>query len=89
MTNATVKPIADPQDAGERRGEDFAELLSVLADLAVRVRSQRERVAALASGGDERVRAAAEHLAELENHAREVHAEAAAVHNELQVARLV
>lgn len=88
MTNATVKPIAEPADA-TAEGEDLAELLTVLADLAVRVRRQRERVAVLAEGGDERVQTAAAHLAELEEHAREVHAEAARVHNELQNARLV
>jgi hypothetical protein len=91
VTKPNVVPIAQLIHAAEReeRADGFGELLGTLADLTVAVRKERERLERIAAGGDARVDAAAQKLAELEQHAREVGSEAASVHWELQRARLI
>lgn len=89
MTSATVTPINDKRHSDPRGSDEFAELLATLADLAVKARNQRERLARQTPAGDARVRDALEHLADLERHARDVGAEAARVRHELQHARLI
>ncbi|MCA1689014.1 MAG: hypothetical protein LC720_00740, partial [Actinobacteria bacterium] len=73
----------------EAAADEFGELLTALADLAVGARRQRERLARLEAADDGRVRRAVEHLEELERHAHEVGVEAVRVRHELQHARLL
>jgi hypothetical protein len=91
MTSVTVTPINELVATAEREAaaDEFADLLTALADLAVGARRQRERLARLEAAGDGRVRRAVEHLEELERHAHEVGVEAARVRHELQHARLL
>jgi hypothetical protein len=91
MTSVTVTPINELLAAAEREAaaDEFADLLAALADLAVGARKQRERLGHLETAGDDRVRQAVEHLAELERHAHEVGVEAARVRHELQRVRLI
>ncbi|MEA2299003.1 MAG: hypothetical protein QOF77_1939 [Solirubrobacteraceae bacterium] len=91
LASVIVTPINDLVASREQEAaaDEFAELLTALADLAVGARRQRERLLGLSSAGDARVRRAVEHLSDLERHAYEVGVEAARVRHELQHARLI
>src|SRR5436305_4631392 len=63
MTSVTVTPIQELVATAEREAaaDEFADLLTALADLAVGARRQRERLTRLEAAADGRVRRAVEH----------------------------